>query len=279
MLPMMGALAALYRRWIPALLILGACSPTSSVNEAAPSGPMATNVKLTDAEMKNDPLPAARKLIDQRETPGALDRAVALLEAQLPPKRQSPELLVMLAEAHSRCLETLDVKKQADLAPHEQHRTRGRFHAQEALRLAPDHGAAQYWLGCLLLHAAEAERSYGRLKEALPHLQLAQKQAPATDDGGPARMLGRVYQETPGGLLLGSKPEAIKWYKKSLEVAPDFMSTHLWLGETYVASSQPALARPELKRVVAIKPRGGHEKEEGGYRQKAEELIKKLPAE
>lgn len=265
--------------WAPTLLILGACSTTSSVDDPAPSGPMAANVALTAAELKGDPLPAARKLIDQRETAGALDRAVALLEAHVLRKPQSPELRVMLAEAHSRGLETLDVKKSADLGPHEQHRTRGRFQAQEALRLAPNDGVAQYWLGCLLLHAAEAERSYGRLKEALPHLELAQKQAPATDDGGPARMLGRVYQETPGGLLLGSKPEAIKWYKKSLEVAPDCMSTHLWLGETYVASSQPALARPELKRVAAIKPRGGHEKEDGRIRQTAVDLIKTLPAE
>ena len=102
---------------------------------------------------------------------------------------------------------------------------------------------------------------------------------PTTDDGGPARMLGRVYQETPGGLLLGSKPEAIKWYKKSIEVAPNAVSTRLWLGETYVAAGQPGLARPELKRVAEIKPRGGHEKEESDYRQKAEALIKKLPAE
>jgi tetratricopeptide (TPR) repeat protein len=146
------------------------------------------------------------------------------------------------------------------------------------VRLAPDDGVAQFWLGCLLLHAADAERSYGRLKESLPHLELAEKLAPATDDGGPARMLGRVYQETPGGFLLGSKPEAIKWYKKSLEVAPDALSTHLWLGETYIASSKSDLARPELERVVATKARGGHEKEEGLYRQQAEALIQKLPA-
>jgi tetratricopeptide (TPR) repeat protein len=239
---------------------------------------MPTKVALTNAETQGDPLPAAGKLIDQRETPGALDHAIALLEAHLSKKPQSVELLVSLAEAHSRCLDVLDVKKQSDLAPHEQHRTRGRFRAQEALRLAPNNGVAHYWLGCLLLHAAEAERSYGRMKEALPHLELAQKQASATDDGGPARMLGRVYEETPGGLLLGSKPEAIKWYKKSIEVAPNSIPTRLWLGETYVAASQPALARPELERAVAIKPRSGHEKEEGEYRKRAEELIKKLPA-
>ena len=119
--------------------------------------------------------------------------------------------------------------------------------------------------------------AYGRLKEALPHLELAQNQAPATDNGGPARMLGRVYQETPGGLLLGSKPEAIKWYKKSLEVSPDAISTHLWLGEAYLADNQPALARAELERASAIKPRGGREKEEGEYRKKAGELLRKLP--
>jgi len=266
------------RLWMPTLLLGGACAATSSENEPAPSGPTPGTVVLTKSETQGDPLPAARKLIDQRETPGSLARAIALLETQLPGKARSADLRILLAEAHSCSLETLDVKKQADLASHEQHRTAGRFQAQEALRLAPGNGIAQYWLGCLLLHAAEAERSYGRLKEALPHLQLAQNQAPATDNGGPARMLGRVYQETPGGLLLGSKPEAIKWYKKSLEVAPDAISTHLWLGEAYLADHQPALARAELERASAIKPRGGREKEEGEYRKKAGELLRKLPA-
>jgi tetratricopeptide (TPR) repeat protein len=264
--------------WMPALLLLGACSKTSSENDSAPSGAIAPN-RTRQGETKGDSFLPARKLIDQREAPGALARAITLLEGQLPQKPQSVELLVMLAEAHSRSLEVLDVNKKGDLPSHKEHRTKGRSHAQEALRLAPNNGVAHYWLGCLLLHAAEAESSYGRMKEALPHLKLAEHLEPATDDGGPARMLGRVYQETPGGLLLGSKPEAIKWYKKSLEVAPESISTHLWLGETYVAASKPALARPELNRVVATKPRGGHEKEEGEYRQKAENLIKKLSAE
>jgi tetratricopeptide (TPR) repeat protein len=264
--------------WMLALISLGACSPASGENDLAVSDPMPATVTLSNAENQVDPLRSARVLIDQRETPGALDHAIALLDGYLPQKPHSVEHLVILAEAHSRCLEVLDVKKPADRAPHELHRTRGRSHAREALGLAPNNGVVQYWLGCLLLHAADAERSYGRLKEALPHLELAQKGAPGTDEGGPARMLGRVYQETPGGFLLGSKPEAIKWYKKSLEVAPDSMSTRLWLGETYVAAGLPALARPELERVIATKPRAGHQKEEAEYRHKAEALIQKLPA-
>jgi len=263
---------------MPGLMLLGGCSMTSSENDLAPSGLTSSAVTLTKAELQDDPLPAARLLIDQRETAGALDRAIALLEGQLPGRGKSVGLLVLLAEAHSRCLETLDVKKPADLAAHEQHRTRGRFYAQEALRQAPDNGVTHYWLGCLLLHAAEAERSYGRLKEALPHLESAQKESPVIDEGGPARMLGRVYQETPGGFLLGSKSKAVAWYKKSLDVAADSISAHLWLGETYASVGQPALARSELDRVAAIKPRGGHEKEDGEYRRKAEQLMKKLSA-
>jgi len=238
----------------------------------------AGNRRAHEVGDSRDPLPAGRKLIDQRETPGSPARAIALLETQLPGKARFADFRILLAEAHSCSPETPEVKKQGYLAAYEEHRTAGRFQSQEALRLAPGNGIAQYWLGCLLLHAAEAERSYGRLKEALPHLELAQNQAPATDNGGPARMLGRVYQETPGGLLLGSKPEAIRWYKKSLEAAPDAISTHLWLGEAYLADDQPALARAELERASAIKPRGGREKEGGEYRKKAGELLRKLPA-
>ena len=263
--------------WTPTLLLLGACTATSSEHDLAPSNPQASTVMHTSAETQGDSLPAARKLIDQEETPGALDQAITLLEADLSRKPRSVDLLVMLAETNSRCLDALDVKKPADLTRHELHRTRGRGYAQEALRIEPGNGVAHYWLGCLLLHAADAERSYGRMKEALPHLRQADQQVPGIDSGGPARMLGRVYQDTPGGLLLGSKPEAIKWYRKSLAAAPDSISTNLWLGETYVAAGQPVLARPVLERAAAIKPRPGHEKEEGAYRQQAQALLKKLP--
>jgi hypothetical protein len=82
----------------------------------------------------------------------------------------------------------------------------------------------------------------------------------------------------PALLLLGFKPEGITWYKKSLEVAPDSIPTHLWLGETSVAASHAALARSEPKRSAAITQRGVHQKQVSECGQKAENLVKKLSA-
>ncbi len=256
------------------LLLLAACSSLPSPQEAAAP----PQVQLTEEDRKGDPRKTAPELIEHRESPGALDHAVALLDWHLQQHPDDGALRLLLAEAHSRACEVLDAKKADDKAAHQQHRTQGLAAADLAVRALPDSGPAHYWRGCLLLHHADAESSYARLKEALPELLQAEKLDPKYDQGGPARMLGRIYQETPGWPFLGSYPKAIEWYKKSLTAAPSFITTRLWLGETYIANKEPDLAREQLDRAKAERPRAGHEKEDGDSREKAETLLKKLSA-
>jgi tetratricopeptide (TPR) repeat protein len=141
----------------------------------------------------------------------------------------------------------------------------------------PDEGAILYWRAAILLHHAEAEQSYKRVQEAHGLLHKAAAAAPGLDSGGPARLLARVYQETPGFPFLGSKPRALEWYGKSLQAAPDFIQTHLWLGETHLQMKQVDKARYSLDKAATLPLRKGHEVEDGAFRASAQALLKTLP--
>jgi tetratricopeptide (TPR) repeat protein len=229
----------------------------------------------TATEQKLDPLKTGRELLDQREKDDNLDRAVRILEWHAGQKPKDEKVQLLAAEAYSRSLEVLGDRKKTDKTRARRLLTQGKLRGQAALDLAPADGVALYWRACLLLHEADIDASLGKAKEAIAMLEKAEAADPKTDDGGPARMKGRVYAEMPL-LVGGSLSKAVANYKKSLAVAPDFITTRLWLGEAYADGKRPDLARKELEWVVAAKPRAGHEKEDGEDIQKAAERLKKL---
>jgi tetratricopeptide (TPR) repeat protein len=230
---------------------------------------------LTSEEQKHDPLTAARKLLDLPEVAGNLDHAETLLAWHVERHPENPELQLLLAEAHSRAAEKLELAKPGDRAAHQRHRTEGLQHAELALKMMPNNGIAHYWVAALQLHIADAERSLGRAKEAIKHLDRADELTPAVDEGGPARLRGKVLADIPA-LFGGSLSRAIASYRRSLEVAPYHITTHLWLGQAYLDAKKPDLARKELEAAATGKLRPGHEKEDGDDQKKAQELLKKL---
>ena len=259
----------------PAVLLLLALGCSSA--ERAPEDHAWQKVPLTADDEKGDPLKAAPKLIEQREKPGSLDHAIALLNWHVLRNPQSAELQQLLAEAHARSAEALDASKDEERPYHKYHYTEGIRHADEAIKLAPNSGPAHYWRGANLLHAADAERSLGRAKDALKEMDIADQHSPDVDEGGPSRMRGKVLHDMPA-LFGGSVSKAIANFQKSLKIAPNVGTTHLWLGEAYLSAKKNDLARKELEWVAAAKPRPGHEKEDGENRQKALEMLKKLEA-
>jgi tetratricopeptide (TPR) repeat protein len=222
-----------------------------------------------------DPLKTGRDLIEHREEGDNLDRAIRLLESQTTQNPQSAPLHALVAEAYSRSLEAMGDHKSEQRPKVRQILSKAKPHADEAVRLDPKSGEAFYWKGCLLLHEADVEKSLGRTNEALKALDQAEILDPSIDQGGPTRMKGRVYEELPG-LFGGSTSKAIALYRKSLDVAPNCITTHLWLGEAYAEARKNDLARKELEWVVAAKPRPNHEKEDGDDQKEAAEKLKTL---
>jgi tetratricopeptide (TPR) repeat protein len=237
----------------------------------APGAP----IEASSEEKELDPLQAGRELIDHREEPGNLERALRVLDYASTQSPQSAAIHLLAAEAYSRALEDLEDRKSQERDLVRRLLAGGKPHADEAVRIEPANGAALYWRACLLLHEADVSSSLGKAKEALAQLERAESLLPGVDEGGPSRMKGRVLYELPG-LFGGSLAKAIANYRKSLEVAPNCITTHLWLGEAYCDAKKYDLARKELEWVLAAERRPGHEKEDGADQKKAREKLKSL---
>lgn len=157
-------------------------------------------------------------------------------------------LNVALAKAHDRCCEALLPKD----PEHGRHYIAAIFHARRALATEPD-PEAKYWLAAALLHAANAENSLGRAKEALRLLHEADAAAPAIDEGGPSRLAAKVYGDAPT-LILGDRAKAQELYRKSIGLAPGQYQARLWLGELYVRLGKSDAARVELELALRVRP-------------------------
>ncbi len=258
-----------------ASLLLAACAGPPPVPAGLPPD-FSDEHALSEADRTLD-LPAAvvaaRDALARRGEPGALEHAVALLHHQRLAGCASTAADVLLAEAHARIADGLDATSPEEAPRCRRHTEAGLARAVAATKAEPDNGPAHYWRGRLLLLAADVERSYGRLSQALKALTEADRLAPLTDEAGPARYLARIYQETPGWPMLGSKEKAIAHYERAVELAPACLLTRLWLGETYAATGRKDEACAEWKRVVAAPVRAGMEREEAGIREKARTYL------
>jgi tetratricopeptide (TPR) repeat protein len=78
-----------------------------------------------------------------------------------------------------------------------------------------------------------------------------------------------VYGELPSA----SYEDAVKNFKKAIELAPQRVAHHVELGRTYAAMGYADLAREELNRGLALPNR---EKDDPGCKERARESLKKL---
>lgn len=225
-----------------------------------------------------DVLRRAEQLIEARETAGNLERAITLLGSKSTTDPSLP-LLIALAKAQALLVDTYDLGNAVENQKHKEHREAGKLAANQALAIDPQSGPAHYWLGVLLLFSSDGEQSYSVLKRAVKELEKADKQSPEVDDAGPARMLGRVYQQTPGWPLLGSTSKSIEYLERACKEAPENPRNKLWLGLSYELAGKTKQAREQLELVAASKTHPGREHEEDALKAEAAEHLKGLAAE
>jgi len=128
------------------------------------------------------------------------------------------------------------------------------YSAQKAIELGPEKPDGHYWLG--VNHGV-----FGEAKGVLKSLSLVKPIKAAMNkvieldrsygDGGPDRVLGRVYFKLPG-LAGGDKDKSLEHLLKSIEYGPDDAVTRLYLGETYLALGKIEEARAELEYVMQL---------------------------
>lgn len=134
--------------------------------------------------------------------------------------------------------------------------SQGVYYAKKAVALEPEKPDGHYWLGV-------CNGKYGETRGVLKSLSLVKPIKKAMnkvieldrsyEDGGPDRVLGRVYFKLPG-FAGGSKKKSREHLEKSKEYGPNDALTRIYLAETYLALKEKDKARQELEYVLNMDP-------------------------
>jgi len=132
--------------------------------------------------------------------------------------------------------------------------SQGVYFAKRAVAMEPEKPDGHYWLGVNY-------GVYGETKGVLKSLSLVKPIKNAMnkvieldrgyEDGGPDRVLGRVYFKLPG-IAGGSKKKSLEHLLKSKELGPNDALTRCYLADTLRSLKEIDKAREELEYVLSL---------------------------
>jgi len=118
--------------------------------------------------------------------------------------------------------------------------------AKARLEANPDDPEGLFWLA---VHTGAEALERGRL-QALPALPVMEGLLlrchaidPTYEQAGPARILGRLYDQAPALISLGSTVKARRWLESALALAGDFPGNLAFAADFFVRHGERARAR------------------------------------
>jgi hypothetical protein len=157
---------------------------------------------------------------------------------------------------------------------------RGVSAATRAVELDQKRPEGHFWMAANMGAMAESFglragiRYRGPIKKAL---ETVLEIDPGFQQGSPDRALGRWYSKVPR-LFGGSDDKAVEHLKRSLMYAPQSTATHFFLAETYLDMNRPDDARREAQSVLDAPLDSEWAPEDHDFKQKAADLLKRIPA-
>ena len=131
---------------------------------------------------------------------------------------------------------------------------KGRHYSEILAQEEPLWPEGHYWLALNLGGLAEmagARRGLRMVPEIVTEMEKALKGNPAYDQGGPHRVLGRIFFECPPWpLSVGNLPESLSHLEAAVAIAPENSTNHLFLAETLFKVGKKEEARRELEQVM-----------------------------
>ena len=134
--------------------------------------------------------------------------------------------------------------------------SQGIYYAKRAIQSGPEKPDGYYWLGVNYGVYGEARGVLKSLflvddiKEAMNKVIELDR---SYEDGGPDRVMGRVYFKLPG-FAGGSNDKSLQHLLKSKEYGPNDALTRIYLAETYLELKEIEKAREELEYVINMEP-------------------------
>jgi tetratricopeptide (TPR) repeat protein len=212
-------------------------------------------------------------LWEQRGQPGKARQAAEMYEAALQARPGGEEAAWKAARAwywvgdHAQ-------GEEARIAAFE----KGIAAAEKAIEANPDSLGGHYWLGVNY-------GKYGSAKGVMKSLSLIDPikeemnkviaMDPDYADGGPYRVLGRLYFKVPG-LFGGDNDQAIENLQTAIRKGPRNYLSHVYLAEVYLDEGEDGKARALLEEVVAAGPPPGLEAEYAGWKAQAQQMLERM---
>ena len=129
---------------------------------------------------------------------------------------------------------------------------RGVYYAEKAVELEPEKPDGHYWLGVNHGKVGETRgilKSLSLVKPIKAAMNKVIELERSYEDGGPDRVMGRVYFKLPG-FAGGDKKKSLEHLLKSKEYGPEDALTRVYLAETYLALKEKDKAKEELEYVM-----------------------------
>ncbi len=148
--------------------------------------------------------------------------------------------------------------------------------AKRAVSIAPQAAEGHYWLGvnyALYGKAKGIAKSLELIDPIKEEMHKVISLDPDFDQGGPYRVLGRLYFKLPG-IFGGDNDKAIRYLKTAIAKGPRMWLNHLYLAEVYIDEDECAKAKALLKQVIAGPPPQGREPDWQDWRREAKALLK-----
>ncbi|KMY68287.1 hypothetical protein AAU61_00845 [Desulfocarbo indianensis] len=155
---------------------------------------------------------------------------------------------------------------------------RGIADAQKAIAINPDSLGGHYWLGVsygLYGSAKGVTKSLSLINPIKEEMAKVIAIDPKYDEGGPYRVLGRLYFKVPG-IFGGSNSEAIKNLEQAIAYGPARWLNHLYLAEVYLDEGENDKAKELLQKIIQGPAPQGLEPDYAMWTAEAQELLKKL---
>lgn len=161
--------------------------------------------------------------------------------------------------------------------------SQGIYYAKKAVELEPQKPDGHYWLGVDYGVYGETRgvlKSLSLVKPIKKEMNKVIELDRNYEDGGPDRVLGRVYFKLPG-FAGGSKKKSLEHLLKSKELGPNDALTRIYLAETYLRLKEVDKAKEELEYVLNMDSdpswisRSQELKEEAGKMLQRKEFRKK----
>ncbi len=212
------------------------------------------------------------KLIDKKETPGNLERAIELL---LVLKKKHPENDVV----RGKLSHALFYK--GYLAPkHSTERVKsfeqGVHYGKEAISLNPRAIYGNYWYGSNLGLLGMCKGVMASLKSIDPMrkaMEIVLEEDETFFFAGPHRAIGRLYHQAPGWpISIGNKSKAAEHLERAAEIAPKFLHNQIYLAEFYLDIGKKKQARERIELVLKARIDPDHQREDGEYQEEARRL-------